>query len=265
VGQTCLAPGDCKNTYGTGCFLLMNTGPTRVASQHGLLTTVAYQFAHDAAPVTHYALEGSVAVGGALIQWLRDNLGVLATAAESETLAATVPDSGGVIIVPAFSGLFAPWWRADARGLIIGLTRHTTRAHLARAALDATCFQTCDVLAAMNADARAAGAVGDVAALKVDGGMTGNALLLQLQADLLGVPVVRPVITETTALGVAFAAGLAAGVWRDAAAVRATWREAARFAPAITADERARRRATWRRAVERSMGWLADGAGAEPS
>lgn len=246
-GQVCFEPGEVKNTYGTGSFVLLNTGPEPVRSAHGLITTVGYQLEGER-PV--YALEGSIAVTGALVQWLRDQLGVLSSADEIEGLAAGVADTGDVFVVPAFSGLFAPHWRPDARGVVVGLTRFTTKGHLARAALEATAFQTCDVLDAMAADFGRA-----PAELRVDGGMTVNDLLLQIQADLLGLPVIRPRITETTALGAAYAAGLAAGFWPDLATVRAQWRADRTFAPAATDADRAGRRARWREAVSRSLNW----------
>jgi glycerol kinase len=241
-GQACFAPGMAKNTYGTGCFLLMQTGPKPVTSQHGLLGTLAWRIGG----VDTYALEGSVFVAGALIQWLRDGLGVLRDADESEALARQVPDSGGVHIVPAFTGLGAPHWDAGARGLIAGLTRGSTRAHLARAALDAVAFQVDELIAAMQADA------GPLAELRVDGGMTRNDLLLQIQADLLDVPVLRPREQECTALGAAWLAGLATGVYGSLAEIGELWRRGRRFDPAIPADERARRRADWRIAVQRA-------------
>jgi glycerol kinase len=247
VGQACFAPGEAKNTYGTGNFLLLNTGGSPMPSHAGLLTTLAYQF-EGASPV--YALEGSIAVTGAAVQWLRDQLGVIASASEIEPLAASVPDSGGVCFVPAFSGLFAPHWRPDARGAIVGLSRFHTKAHLARAALEAICFQTRDVLDAMANDS---GVRLDV--LKVDGGATVNDLLMQLQADMLGVPVVRPVVSETTALGAAYAAGLAVGVWSDLETLRRQWRTDRQWEPRWSADQRDEAYRRWQKAVERSLGW----------
>jgi glycerol kinase len=244
VGQACFAPGEAKSTYGTGNFLLLNTGARRVPSASGLLTTIAY--AMDGTPT--YALEGSIAVTGAAVQWLRDQLGIIHTAAEIEPLAASVPDSAGVYFVPAFSGLFAPYWRHDARGIIAGLSRFHTRAHLARATLEAICFQTRDVLDAMTADSGVR-----LDTLKVDGGGSANDLLMQLQADVLGVPVVRPVVRETTALGAACAAGLATGVWTDLDSLRRRWRADRAWVPRWTADERERAYAGWRKAVERSF------------
>jgi glycerol kinase len=248
-GQACFAPGEAKSTYGTGSFLLVNTGSEPVASR-ALLSTVAAKLGD--APAS-YALEGSIAVTGAAVQWLRDQLGLIGSAAESEQLAATVQDTGDVYVVPAFSGLFAPRWRADARGAIVGLTAYTTKAHIARAVLEAAAWQTREVLDA----ARAALGASDDAfpALKVDGGMTDNALLMQLQADVLGIPVIRPQVSETTALGAAYAAGLATGVWASTDDVRANWREQRRWEPQLDADEVARRYARWNAAVERSLGW----------
>ena len=246
-GQAAFDAGDSKNTYGTGNFLLVNTGERIPRSSHGLITTVAYRVG-DEAP--RYALEGSIAVTGSLVQWLRDNLGMIGEASEIETLATSVPDSGGVVIVPAFSGLFAPYWRPDARGAILGLTRFATKAHLARAALDSVAFQTWDVLDAVDGDIEV-----PIAELRVDGGMAVNATLLQLQADILGIPVVRPVVTETTALGAAFAAGLAVGVWSGLDELRGLWREDARWVPTTAEAERAARLDLWRNAVGRTLNW----------
>jgi glycerol kinase len=248
VGQVCLTGGEAKNTYGTGNFLLMNTGEKIVRSANGLLTTVCYQFG-DAKPV--YALEGSIAVTGSAVQWLRDQLGVISGAAQSEALARQVDDNGGVYFVPAFSGLFAPYWRSDARGAIVGLSRYNTNAHLARATLEAICYQSRDVVDAMEADS---GVHLDV--LKVDGGITGNDLCMQIQADVLGVDVVRPVVAETTALGAAYAAGLSVGFWDDPLHLRANWREGRRWTPAWNADQRAAGYAGWRKAVERTLDWV---------
>jgi len=245
-GQACFDPGDAKNTYGTGCFLLVNTGTEPVATRE-LLATVAFQLG-DQPP--QYALEGSIAVAGAGVRWLRDQLGVIGGADEVEALAAGVPDTGDVYVVPAFSGLFAPRWRSDARGAIVGITAYTTKAHIARAMLEATAWQTREVLDAVRA---AAGIACDE--LKVDGGMTVNELLMQFQADVLGAPAIRPQVTETTALGAAYAAGLATGVWSSTDDVRANWREAARWEPRMDAGEVERRYARWREAVERSLGW----------
>ncbi len=248
VGQTCYQPGEAKNTYGTGCFMLLNTGAAPVPSQHGLLTTVGYKLGDQPAV---YALEGSIAIAGALVQWLRDNLGFFTSAAEVETLAATVADSGGMYLVPAFSGLFAPYWRSDARGVMVGLTRYITRAHIARAALEATAFQTRAVLDAMEQDSGVT-----LRTLKVDGGMVGNELLMQFQADMLGVPVIRPRVAETTALGAAYAAGLAAGVWPSLDALRANWQVERTWEPAMDDATRARRYREWQRAVQRSLDWV---------
>jgi glycerol kinase len=248
-GQACFAPGEAKNTYGTGCFLLVNTGADPVASRE-LLTTVAYRLG-DGPP--QYALEGSIAVAGAGVRWLRDQLGLIDSADEVEALAASVPDTGDVYVVPAFSGLFAPRWRADARGAIVGLTAYTTKAHIARAMLEATAWQTREVLDAVRS---AAGAALDCDELKVDGGMTVNELLMQLQADVLGIPTIRPQVSETTALGAAYAAGLATGVWSSVDDVRANWREARRWEPRLDRDEIERRYARWRAAVERSLDWI---------
>ncbi|MDR1825762.1 MAG: glycerol kinase GlpK [Bifidobacteriaceae bacterium] len=247
-GQAAFGPGEAKNTYGTGCFLLFNTGPDVVSSANGLLTTVAYQL--GTAPAV-YALEGSIAVTGSLVQWLRDNLGLIASAPEVEELARTVPDNGGAYIVPAFSGLFAPYWRMDARGAIVGLTRFITKGHLARAALEATAFQTREVLDAVNADSGV-----PLTALKVDGGMVANELLMQFQADILGVPVVRPVVAETTALGAAYAAGLAVGYWSSLDQLRANWAQGRCWEPAMAAAERERLYAEWKKAVTKTFGWV---------
>jgi glycerol kinase len=252
-GQAAFDEGESKNTYGTGNFLIVNTGERIVRSDHGLITTVAYRIDDEPA---RYALEGSIAVTGSLVQWLRDNLGMLDSAAQVEELALGVPDNGGVYIVPAFSGLFAPYWRPDARGAIVGLTRFATKAHLARAALEATAFQTREVLDAADQDAAGSGSASPIAELKVDGGMTANATLMQIQADVLGIPVVRPVVAETTALGAAYAAGLAVGFWSGLDELRANWREGARWTPAIDEAERDERMRIWRRAVERTFDWV---------
>ena len=236
-GQACLAPGEAKNTYGTGNFLLLNTGTEPVFSDHGLLTTVCYRIGDQPA---RYALEGSIAVTGSLIQWLRDNLGIIRTAAEVEELAAGVDDNGGAYFVPAFSGLFAPRWRSDARGVIVGLTRFVNKGHLARAALEASAFQTREVIEAMQADSGM-----ELSTLKVDGGMVVNELLMQFQADILDVPVVRPVVNETTALGAAYAAGLAVGYWEGEDEIRANWAEDKRWNPAMDPDERERLYREW--------------------
>jgi glycerol kinase len=248
-GQAAFGAGDSKNTYGTGNFLLVNTGEIIPSSSHGLITTVAYRIGD--APAA-YALEGSIAVTGSLVQWLRDNLGIIDSAAEVEELANSVPDSGGVIIVPAFSGLFAPYWRPDARGAIMGLTRFATRAHLARAALESVALQTRDVLDAVEADVDV-----PIAELRVDGGMVANGTLMQMQADILGIPVVRPAVIETTALGAAYAAGLAVGVWSGLDDLRARWSEDARWTPRTTPAEREARLADWHDAVERTFDWPA--------
>ncbi|HEY9523756.1 MAG TPA: glycerol kinase GlpK [Thermopolyspora sp.] len=248
VGQVCFEVGEAKNTYGTGNFLLLNTGHEPVRSAAGLLTTVCYRFA-DEPPV--YALEGSIAVTGSAVQWLRDQLGIISDAAQSESLARQVEDTGGVCFVPAFSGLFAPYWRSDARGAIVGLSRYNTNAHLARATLEAICYQSRDVIEAMHKDS---GVVLDV--LKVDGGVTANELCMQLQADILGVPVSRPVVAETTALGAAYAAGLGVGFWSSTAELRRHWREDRRWEPTWPADRRERGYAQWKKAVTRTLGWV---------
>jgi len=246
-GQCCFAGGEAKNTYGTGSFVLLNTGEEPVPSQ-ALLSTVAYRLGGGPA---HYALEGSIAVTGALIQWLRDRLGLISDAAEVEQLALSVEDNGDVYIVPAFSGLFAPYWREDARGVIVGLTAYANRGHIARAALEAAAWQSREVVDEANA---AAGV--PLAELRVDGGMTANSLLMQFQADVLGVPVVRPTVSETTALGAAFAAGLAVGFWKDLDELRERWQEDRRWEPQMDAAERERRYARWRKAVTRSFDWV---------
>jgi glycerol kinase len=250
AGQVCFAPGEAKNTYGTGNFLLLNTGPTVVRSKNGLLSTVCYQFGEQP-PV--YALEGSIAVTGSAVQWLRDQLGIIAGAADVEDLARRVEDNGGMYFVPAFSGLFAPYWRSDARGAIVGLSRFITNAHLARATLEAICYQSRDVAEAMQQDS---GVTLDV--LKVDGGVTANELCMQIQADVLGVPVSRPVVAETTALGAAYAAGLATGFWASTDELRANWHEARRWVPQVGEDERERGYAAWRKAVSRTLDWVVD-------
>ena len=247
-GQTAFSAGESKNTYGTGNFLIVNTGETLTHSDNGLLSTPAYKLGD--APVV-YALEGSIAVTGSLIQWLRDNLGVIDSAGEVESLAASVDDSGGAYLVPAFSGLFAPYWRPDARGVLVGLTRFITKAHIARAALEATAFQTADVVEAMAKDAGT-----PIRELRVDGGMTANALLMQFQADILGIPVIRPAIPETTALGAAYAAGLAVGFFDSLDQLRGMWKEDARWDPKMTPDVRARKRSQWAKAVTRSFDWV---------
>ena len=247
-GQTCFAPGEAKCTYGTGSFLLLNTGDQPVVSERGLVTTVGYQVG-DGRPA--YALEGSIAVTGALVQWLRDNLGIISAAPEINDLAAMVSDNGGCYVVPAFSGLFAPYWRSDARGVIAGLTGYVTKSHLARAALEATAWQVKDVADAMNAESTV-----DIAMLKADGGMTASEILMQFQADVLGVPVVRPVVTETTCLGAAYAAGLAVGYWPDLDTLRAQWHADRTWKPTMPAAERDRAHGQWRKAVQRSLDWV---------
>jgi glycerol kinase len=248
VGQTCFEPGEAKNTYGTGCFMLMNTGPRPVPSTAGLVTTVAYQLG-DEPPC--YALEGSIAIAGALVQWLRDNLGLIAKSAEIETLARKVEDNGDVYIVPAFSGLFAPYWRDSARGVITGLTRYANRGHIARAALEAVAYQTRDVLEAMEKDSGI-----PIRELRVDGGMVANELLMQFQADQLGVSVVRPKVTETTALGAAYAAGLAVGFWSSRDELVRNWGVERRWHPKMAHVERAKLYAAWQKAVQRSFDWI---------
>ncbi len=248
VGQVCFAAGEAKNTYGTGNFLLLNTGTEPVRSRHGLLTTVCYRFG-DAPAV--YALEGSIAVTGSAVQWLRDQLGIISGAAEIETLARQVPDNGGMYFVPAFSGLFAPHWRSDARGAIVGLSRFNTKAHLARATLESICYQSRDVAEAMEQDSGV-----HLEVLKVDGGVTANDLCMQLQADILGVPVSRPVVAETTALGAAYAAGLAVGFWSSTDELRANWCESRRWLPRWSDDERREGHAGWRKAVQRTLDWV---------
>ncbi len=248
VGQTCFRAGEVKNTYGTGCFLLLNTGERAVASSAGLITTVAYRFGEEPAC---YALEGSVAIAGGLVQWLRDQLGLISNSTEMEPLARSVTDNGGVYVVPAFSGLFAPYWRPDARGVITGLTQYANRGHLARAALEAAAYQTRDVLAAMELDTGIA-----IAQLRVDGGMAVNELLMQFQADVLGVPVLRPRVTETTALGAAYAAGLATGYWNSLDDLRANWGVERTWQPDMLPIERERLMQQWRKAVTCSLGWV---------
>jgi glycerol kinase len=248
VGQACFTPGEAKNTYGTGSFLLMNTGTRPVVSRAGLLTTLAYQLG-DGPP--HYALEGAIAITGALVQWLRDNLKLIGAAAEIEPLARSVPDNGDVYIVPAFSGLYAPYWKDSARGVVAGLTRFATRAHLARAALEATAYQVRDVVEAMEADSGIR-----LATLRTDGGMVGNELLMQFQADILNAPVVRPRMIETTALGAAYAAGLAVGYWQDIEDLRANWGVDRTWLPGMDDEIRARHYRSWKKAVQRSFDWV---------
>jgi glycerol kinase len=256
-GQACFAPGEAKNTYGTGCFLLMNTGPAPVHSQNGLLTTLGYKLGADR-PV--YALEGSIAVTGALVQWLRDNLGLIEKSADIEALARSVEDNGGIYFVPAFSGLYAPYWKDNARGVIIGLTRYVNKGHLARAALEATAYQTREVLDAMNRDialtSSAAAGLTTLRLLKVDGGMVHNELLMQFQADILDVPVIRPKVSETTALGAAYAAGLAIGYWSSLEDLRANWAIDKVWQPRMDAEMRERLYRGWQKAVTRTFDWL---------
>jgi len=247
-GQACFDVGTAKNTYGTGNFMLLNTGTEKVPSENGLLTTVCYKIG-DAAPI--YALEGSIAVTGSLIQWLRDNLGLFHDAPDVEWYARKVEDNGGAYFVPAFSGLFAPYWRPDARGALVGLTRYVNRNHIARAALEATAFQTREVMDAMNADSGV-----NLTELKVDGGMVANELLMQFQADQLGVPVIRPVVAETTALGAAYAAGIAVGFWNGEADVIANWAEDRRWEPSMEEEERERQYRSWKKAVTKTFDWV---------
>ena len=247
VGQTCFSPGEAKNTYGTGCFMLLNTGEAIVPSKNGLLTTVAYKMGESPAV---YALEGSIALAGALVQWLRDNLGIINTSAEVETLANTVEDSGGVYVVPAFSGLYAPYWKDSARGVIAGLTRYVTKAHIARAVLEATAWQTREVLEAMNQDSGV-----QLLSLKVDGGMVVNHTLMQFQSDVLGVPVMRPVVAETSALGVAYAAGLAVGFWSQLTELRDNWAVDCTWEPKMPIALREQKYRFWKKAVSRTFDW----------
>ena len=248
VGQVCLDAGEAKNTYGTGNFLLLNTGQELVRSQNGLLTTVCYQFGDQ--PPT-YALEGSIAVTGSAVQWLRDQLGVISNATQVEALAKTVEDNGGVYFVPAFSGLFAPYWRSDARGVIVGRSRFNNSGHIARAALEAICYQSRDVAEVMEKDSGVR-----LEVLKVDGGITANELCMQIQADVLGVEVSRPVVAETTALGAAYAAGLAVGFWKDTDELRQNWNESKRWTPAWSEEQRETGYAGWRKAVDRTLDWV---------
>jgi glycerol kinase len=248
VGQTCFGVGEAKNTYGTGCFMLLNTGTKAVPSNSGLLTTLAYKVGKEPAV---YALEGSIAITGALVQWLRDNLGLFEKSSEVESFATMVEDSGGIYFVPAFSGLFAPYWRSDARGAIVGMTRYINKYHLSRAALEATAYQTREVLDAMNKDSGV-----NLTALKVDGGMVYNELLMQFQSDILGVPVVRPVVAETTALGAAYAAGLAVGFWGTLEDLRKNWQVDKTWKPGMASDERDRLHNGWLKAVTRTFDWV---------
>jgi glycerol kinase len=248
VGQGCFRPGEAKNTYGTGCFLLMNTGEKPIPSKAGLITTVAYKMSKERAC---YALEGSIAITGALVQWLRDNLRIIGSSGEIEALAREVPDNGGVYFVPAFSGLYAPHWNEGARGIVAGLTRYATRAHIARAALEATAYQSREVLTAMEKDSSIA-----ITELRVDGGMVGNQLLMQFQADMVNVPVVRPKITETTALGAAYAAGLAVGYWRNRDDLLSNWQVDKRWTPQMSERDRGALFGSWQKAVGRSLDWV---------
>jgi glycerol kinase len=248
VGQACFSPGEAKNTYGTGCFMILNTGTELVPSKSGLLTTACYKFGNEP---TVYALEGSIAITGALVQWLRDNLKLIDSAPEIENLAKTVDDNGGIYFVPAFSGLFAPYWRSDARGAIVGMTRYVNRGHFARATLEATAYQTREVLDAMNADSGV-----ELTALKVDGGMVYNDLLMQFQADVLGVPVIRPKVAETTALGAAYAAGLAVGFWKNTDEMRANWGVDKTWEPSADDTARTKLYSTWKKAVTRTFDWV---------
>lgn len=248
IGQTCFDVGDSKTTYGTGNFALFNTGTEIIRSQHGLLTTVCYKFGDAPA---YYALEGSVAVTGSAIQWLRDQLGIITSSSEIEALASSVDDNGGVYFVPAFSGLFAPYWRSDARGVIVGLSRASTKAHLARAALEAIAYQTRDVLDAMSADSKVA-----LKSMRVDGGATANNLLMQIQSDVMGIEIIRPEVIETTALGAAYAAGIAVGVWKSPDDVRNKWRENHRWSSTLDPNLRAEKYAQWMKAVQRTLNWI---------
>lgn len=247
-GQACYDPGEAKNTYGTGCFMLLNTGEKITPSKSGLLTTVGYQL--GASPAI-YCLEGSIAISGALVQWLRDNLGMIEKSSDIEPLARTVPDNGGIYIVPAFSGLFAPYWRSDARGVIVGLTRYINRGHIARAVLEATAYQTCEVLEAMEKDAGIT-----ISSLKVDGGMVINNLLMQFQSDMLNVPVVRPKVSETTSLGAAYAAGLAVGLWSDINSLRSNWQKEKEWHPNMAPQVRESLMHAWKKAVHRTLDWV---------
>ena len=249
-GQACFQKGMAKNTYGTGCFMLMNTGEEAIFSENGLLTTVCYKIGDQP---TVYALEGSIAVAGSLVQWLRDNLKMFETAPQIEALANTVEDNGGAYFVPAFSGLFAPYWRPDARGALVGLTRYVNRGHIARAVLESTAFQTREVLEAMNADSGV-----PLTELRVDGGMTANETLMQFQADQVNVPVVRPVVAETTALGAAYAAGIAVGFWEGENDVTDNWTEDKRWEPKMDKNERERLFRNWKKAVTKTFDWVDD-------
>jgi glycerol kinase len=248
VGQACFERGESKTTYGTGNFALLNTGTEIVRSKNGLLTTVCFKFGEEPA---RYALEGSVAVTGSAIQWLRDQLQIISSAPDIEGLAKSVPDNGGVYFVPAFSGLFAPYWRNDARGVVVGLTRAATKAHLARAALEAICYQTRDVLDAMSADSGV-----KLPEMRVDGGITANALCMQMQSDIMGVDVVRPLVIETTALGAAYAAGLAVGFFKDVAELRSKWQEGRRWSAVKTSELATSGYVQWKKAIERTLNWV---------
>jgi glycerol kinase len=248
VGQVCFAPGEAKNTYGTGNFMILNTGTEIVRSESGLLTTVCYRFGDED---TVYALEGSIAVTGSAVQWLRDQLEIISDASETETLASQVEDNGDMYFVPAFSGLFAPYWRSDARGAIVGLSRFNTKAHLARATLESICYQSRDVGEAMEKDSGV-----HLEVLKVDGGVTANDLCMQIQADILGVPVSRPVVAETTALGAAYAAGLAVGFWQNTDEMRENWNESKRWEPNWSEEQRAEGYEKWKKAVSRTLDWV---------
>ncbi|GAA1035599.1 MULTISPECIES: glycerol kinase GlpK [Amycolatopsis] len=249
-GQACLSPGEAKNTYGTGNFVLLNTGTEKVLSENGLLTTVCYKIGSND---TVYALEGSVAVTGSLVQWLRDNLGLISSAGQIEEFARTVDDNGGAYFVPAFSGLFAPYWRSDARGAIVGLTRFVNKGHISRAVLEATAFQSREVIDAMNADSGV-----PLKSLKVDGGMVVNELLMQFQADILGVPVIRPVVNETTALGAAYAAGLAVGFWESEDDIRTNWAKDKQWDPSMDESRREKEYRNWKKAVTKTFDWVED-------
>ncbi len=251
VGQACFEKGEAKNTYGTGCFLLLNTGTTPVPSSQGLITTLAYQI-NDDKPV--YCLEGSIAIAGALVQWLRDNLGLISSSSEIEALAGTVEDNGGVYFVPAFSGLFAPYWRSDARGVIAGLTQYANKGHIARAVLEANAYQTKDIVEAMNRDSGV-----ELSELKVDGGMVHNEILMQFVADMLDVPVIRPVVSETTALGAAYAAGLAVGFWSNLGELKQNWSEEKRWLPVMAQKDREEKYLGWYKAVQKTFGWVEEG------
>lgn len=250
-GEACFSEGESKCTYGTGIFMLLNTGSKLCRSEHGLLTTVAYQIAGEA---PQYALEGSVAIAGSLLQWVRDDLEMVSSSREIDQLAETVPDNGGVYIVPAFSGLFAPYWRPDARGIIVGLTRYVKRAHICRAALEASAFQANDLRIAMEEDAGV-----KITELKADGGMTKSMPLMSFQSDIMDIPVVRPRISETTCLGAAFASGLTTGVWQSIPGLRKYWKEEVRWTPSMDDTERAKKVRYWKKAVEKSLGWVAEG------